>query len=65
MANLELGYLTPPLGLNLFLASYRFQKPIVRIYRDVLPFQLVMLASVLIITYVPWMTTALLNVLKF
>ena len=65
LANLELGYLTPPLGLNLFLASYRFQKPIVRIYRDVLPFQLVMLASVLIITYVPWMTTALLNVLKF
>ena len=64
LANLELGYLTPPLGLNLFLASYRFEKPIVRIYRDVLPFQLVMLASVLIITYVPWMTTALLNVLK-
>ncbi|MGO9307845.1 MAG: TRAP transporter large permease subunit [Spirochaetia bacterium] len=65
LANLELGYLTPPLGLNLFLASYRFEKPIVRIYRDVIPFQLTMLASVLIITYVPWMTTALLNVLKF
>lgn len=64
LANLELGYLTPPLGLNLFLASYRFDKPIVRIYRDVLPFQLVMLAAVLIITYVPWMTTALLSVLK-
>lgn len=64
LANLELGYLTPPLGLNLFLASYRFEKPIVRIYRDVLPFQLVMLASVLIITYVPWMTTALLGLLK-
>ena len=64
LANLELGYLTPPLGLNLFLASYRFEKPIVRIYRDVLPFQLVMLASVLIITYVPWLTTALLGVLK-
>jgi C4-dicarboxylate transporter DctM subunit len=65
LANLELGYLTPPLGLNLFLASYRFEKPLVRIYRDVIPFQLVMLASVLIITYVPWMTTALLGVLKF
>jgi len=64
LANLELGYLTPPLGLNLFLASYRFEKPIVRIYRDVLPFQLVMLVAVLIITYVPWMTTALLGVLK-
>jgi C4-dicarboxylate transporter DctM subunit len=64
LANLELGYLTPPLGLNLFLASYRFEKPIVRIYRDVLPFQLVMLASVLIITYVPWLTTVLVDVLK-
>ncbi len=65
LANLELGYLTPPLGLNLFLASYRFEKPLVRIYADVIPFQLVMFASVLIITYVPWMTTALLGVLKF
>ena len=64
LANLELGYLTPPLGLNLFLASYRFGQPVVRIYRDVLPFQLVMLAAVLIITYVPWMTTVLLGVLK-
>jgi len=64
LANLELGYLTPPLGLNLFLASYRFEQPVVRIYRDVLPFQLVMLAAVLIITYVPWMTTVLLGVLN-
>ena len=65
LATLELGYVTPPLGLNLFLASYRFEQPLVRIYRDVLPFQLVMLAAVLIITYVPWMTTALLGVFKF
>lgn len=65
LANLELGYLTPPLGLNLFLASYRFDKPVIQIYRDVLPFQLVMLAAVLVITYVPWMTTALLGVFKF
>jgi tripartite ATP-independent transporter DctM subunit len=65
LANLELGYLTPPLGLNLFLASYRFEKPLVEIYRDVIPFQLVMLLAVLIITYVPWMTTALLGVFKF
>jgi tripartite ATP-independent transporter DctM subunit len=62
LATLELGYLTPPLGLNLFLASYRFEKPLVQIYRDVIPFQLVMLVAVLIITYVPWMTTALLGV---
>ena len=65
LANLELGYLTPPLGLNLFLASYRFEKPVIQIYRDVLPFQLVMLVAVLIITYVPWLTTALLGVITF
>jgi tripartite ATP-independent transporter DctM subunit len=64
LANLELGYLTPPLGLNLFLASYRFKQPLVRIYRDVVPFQLAMLIAVLIITYVPAMTTALLSVVK-
>jgi C4-dicarboxylate transporter DctM subunit len=64
LANLELGYQTPPLGVNLFLASYRFGKPLTQIYRDVLPFQLVMLAAVLVITYVPWMTTALVSRLR-
>jgi TRAP-type C4-dicarboxylate transport system permease large subunit len=38
---------------------------VIQIYRDVIPFQLVMLAAVLVITYVPWMTTALLGVFKF
>jgi C4-dicarboxylate transporter, DctM subunit len=65
LANLELGYLTPPLGLNLFLASYRFEKPVIQIFRDVIPFQLVILVGVLVITYVPWMTTALLGVFTF
>jgi C4-dicarboxylate transporter DctM subunit len=64
LANLELGYLTPPLGVNLFLASYRFGKPLTQIYRDVLPSQLVMLAAVLVITNVPWMTTALVSRLR-
>ncbi|WP_020613714.1 TRAP transporter large permease [Sediminispirochaeta bajacaliforniensis] len=53
LANLELGYLTPPVGLNLFLASYRFGKPLPTIYRSVLPFFLVMLVAVLLITYIP------------
>jgi tripartite ATP-independent transporter DctM subunit len=65
LANLELGYLTPPVGINLFLASYRFNEPLAKIYRAVLPFLLVLLAAVLIITYVPWMTTSLLKVFKF
>ena len=60
LANLELGYLTPPVGLNLFLASYRFNEPIHRVYRDVLVFLLLGLAAVLLITYVPLLTTMLL-----
>jgi C4-dicarboxylate transporter DctM subunit len=60
LANLELGYLTPPVGMNLFLASYRFGEPLVKIYRYVLPFLGVLLAAVLVITYLPWLTTALL-----
>jgi C4-dicarboxylate transporter, DctM subunit len=60
LANLELGYLTPPVGLNLYLASYRFNEPIIRVYRDVAVFLLLGLAAVLLITYVPFLTTALL-----
>ncbi len=61
LANLELGYLTPPVGLNLYLSSYLFEKPLVRIYRFVVPFLLLLLFTVIIITYVPWMSTALID----
>jgi len=61
LANLELGYLTPPVGLNLFLASYRFNEPMGQVYRDVAGFILLRLAAVLLITYVPFLTTALLR----
>lgn len=64
LANMELGYLTPPVGLNLFLASYRFNEPMSKIYRDVLPFLLIQLISVLLITYVPFLSTGLLNLIK-
>lgn len=59
LANMELGYLTPPVGMNLFLSSYRFKKPLHEVYRAVLPLLLVLLAGVLIITYVPALTTTL------
>lgn len=59
LANLELGYLTPPVGLNLFLASYRFGKSVPEVFRAVAPIVVVMFAVVLLITYVPWLTTAL------
>lgn len=59
LANLGLGFITPPVGLNLFLASYRFEQPLGRIYRSVLPFFLLQIAILLVVTYVPWFSTAL------
>jgi C4-dicarboxylate transporter, DctM subunit len=56
LINLELGYLTPPVGMNLFLSSYRFNKPMPQIIRAVLPFMLVQLAAVLLVTFFPWLS---------
>ncbi len=65
LANLELGYLTPPVGLNLYLASYRFNQPLSKVVRNVVPFLLVLLFAVLVITYVPGLTTFLLGSVRF
>ena len=64
LANMELGYLTPPVGLNLYLASYTFNEPIGKIYKDVFPFLLIQLVAVLLITYVPLLSTGLLAFFK-
>jgi C4-dicarboxylate transporter DctM subunit len=64
LANLGLGYLTPPVGLNLFLAAYLFNKPVMKIVKDVWPFFLALLGVVLLITYVPWLSTGLIGVLN-
>jgi len=63
IANLELGYLTPPVGLNLFFASYRFERPLLEIYRAAVPFLIILGFGVLLITYVPLLTTGLLAIL--
>ena len=55
--NLEAGFLTPPVGLNLFLASYRFKKPFMEICRYVLPFLVIQIAVILLVTYVPAIST--------
>lgn len=60
LANLQLGYLTPPVGMNLFLSAYRFDRSLGEVYRSVIPFFLILLAGVLAVTYVPVLTTALL-----
>jgi C4-dicarboxylate transporter DctM subunit len=64
LANMELGYLTPPVGMNLYLASYTFNEPIGKIYKDVFPFLMIQLAAVLLITYIPFFSTGLLNLFK-
>ena len=53
LANMQIGYFTPPIGMNLFIASYRFKKPISEIYRATLPFMGVLLIVLALITYVP------------
>lgn len=53
LATMQLGYLTPPVGLNLFIASYRFEQPIARVYLASLPFLLVLMAAVLLIAFWP------------
>ncbi len=63
IANLELGYLTPPVGLNLFLSSYRFEKPVLEVARATLPMLLILGIGVLLITYIPWLTTGLLGLM--
>lgn len=63
LANLELGFLFPPVGLNLFLSASRFGVPITRLYRFVVPFLIIMGAGVLLITYAPAMSLGLLRLL--
>lgn len=54
VANMQIGYFTPPVGMNLFIASYRFRRSITDLYKATIPFMFVLLAVVLLITYVPW-----------
>jgi TRAP-type C4-dicarboxylate transport system permease large subunit len=60
LAAMQLGYLTPPVGLNLFIASYRFDKSITQIYISTLPFLLILMAAVIMITFIPAMSLGLL-----
>jgi tripartite ATP-independent transporter DctM subunit len=64
IANLELGYLTPLVGLNILIASYRFKRPVLEVCYAALPMGAILGIGVLIITYVPWLTTGLLRLLE-
>jgi len=61
LATMEIGYLLPPVGMNLFIASYRFNRPVLEIFRAVLPFIAILIIAVLVITYWPWLSLGLLR----
>jgi tripartite ATP-independent transporter DctM subunit len=64
LTNMELGYLTPPVGMNLFFTAYRFGKPLPEVFRAALPAVAVLAAGVLLVTFVPWLATGLPQLLK-
>lgn len=57
LTNLEIGYITPPVGINLFISSFRFDRSVLELYRVTIPFLLLLIVALLIITYVPWIST--------
>ena len=61
LAAMQLGYLTPPVGLNLFIASYRFDKSIMHVYSATFPFLIILMLSVVIITFLPELSLAFLS----
>lgn len=63
LVNMELGYLMPPMGENLFLSSYRFNQSLTRVYLSTTPYLFLLLGAVLLITYVPFITLGLVNLM--
>ena len=61
LTNLEIGYITPPVGINLFISSFRFQRPVTELYLASFPFLLLLLGALLVITYVPWLALFLVS----
>ncbi|MFC1747429.1 TRAP transporter large permease [Pseudomonadota bacterium] len=64
LANMQIGYFTPPVGMNLFIASYRFKKPILQLYAATFPYFIILLITVLIITYWPALSLTLVEMAK-
>jgi TRAP-type C4-dicarboxylate transport system permease large subunit len=60
---MQIGYFTPPVGMNLFIASYRFDKPVMQLYRATLPWFAILFLAVLVITYWPDLSLWLVGVL--
>ena len=58
---MELALITPPVGMNLFIASYRFERPVLEVFRATIPFFLILLVTVLLITYWPALSLVLVS----
>ncbi len=56
LTNLEIGYITPPVGINLFISSFRFNRPVLELYKLTIPYLILMIVALIIITYIPWFT---------
>jgi C4-dicarboxylate transporter, DctM subunit len=61
LINLEIGFLTPPIGLNVFMASYTFKQNIITIFRATMPFAIILLLCLLLITCIPWLSLCLIK----
>ena len=61
LTNLALGFLTPPIGMNLFIASYTFEKPVTKVVKSITPYLVVQAIILLLVTYIPWFSLALIN----
>ena len=61
LTNLEIGASLPPLGINLFIASIRFDRPVLQLYGASIPFLLILLLALMLITYVPWFSLVLIG----
>ena len=61
LTNLEIGASLPPLGINLFIASIRFNRPVLQLYAASIPFIVILLLALALITYVPWFSLALIQ----
>jgi len=64
LTNMEIGYLTPPVGLNLFIASLRFERPIIELYRASIPFIIALLLCLGLITYIPGLSLGIIDLFQ-
>jgi C4-dicarboxylate transporter, DctM subunit len=61
LTNLEIGYSTPPVGMNLFISCFRFNKPVLALYRAAVPFLIILLIGLILITYIPQLSLGLVS----